>query len=68
VVKAGQGSLTAYSTALGETARTQYLTRRGLTVEELFKRVRIAVKDATNGKQVPWESSSLLGDFYFAGK
>jgi len=26
------------------------------------------VKQETNGKQVPWETSSLIRDFYFAGK
>lgn len=26
---------------------------------------RVAVMDATHGTQVPWESSSLFGDFYF---
>jgi hypothetical protein len=37
-------------------------------VEELFKRVRIDVQKETQDKQTPWESSSLVGDFYFAGK
>ncbi len=36
-----------------------------LSIEEVFKRVRAAVKDKTQGKQIPWESSSLIGDFYF---
>jgi hypothetical protein len=34
-------------------------------VETLFKRVRDAVVRGTNGSQVPWESSSLLGEFAF---
>jgi formylglycine-generating enzyme required for sulfatase activity len=37
----------------------------GVPVEELLKRVRAGVKQQTNGEQVPWESSSLVGDFYF---
>lgn len=39
----------------------------GLTIEEVFKRVRIAVRNSTGGQQTPWESSSLTGDFYFSG-
>jgi hypothetical protein len=37
-----------------------------LSVEHLFKRVRAGVVKATTGKQIPWESSSLIGDFFFA--
>jgi formylglycine-generating enzyme required for sulfatase activity len=72
------GILIAYSTAPGEVAAdgdgrnspyTEALTRnmRDLhePVEQVFKRVRIGVMSATSGKQVPWESSSLTGDFYF---
>src|SRR4029079_2919228 len=36
-----------------------------LGIEEVFKRVRISVRNLTQGKQVPWESSSLIGDFHF---
>ena len=42
-----------------------YITEPGWTIERVFKQVRIAVVNETRGKQVPWESSSLLGDFYF---
>jgi hypothetical protein len=34
----------------------------GIGVEEMFKRVRVAVQRQTSGQQVPWESSSLVGD------
>jgi carboxyl-terminal processing protease len=37
----------------------------GLPVEILFKRVRLAVASETERRQVPWESSSLTGDFCF---
>jgi uncharacterized caspase-like protein len=37
----------------------------GLQIEQLFKRVRIAVAEETGRVQVPWESSSLTGDFCF---
>ncbi len=36
-----------------------------LKVEELFKKVRIAVSQKTGDKQVPWENSSLKSEFYF---
>ena len=37
----------------------------GLKIEDTFKRVRVAVQDKSGAQQVPWESSSLTGDFYF---
>jgi hypothetical protein len=33
----------------------------------MFKRVRVAVSQATGDAQTPWEASSLVGDFYFSG-
>jgi uncharacterized caspase-like protein len=75
---APSGSLIAYATAPGAVASdgpgrngiyTQELLRHlrttGLTVEEVFKRVRIGVRARTDGVQTPWEASSLTGDFYF---
>jgi hypothetical protein len=71
------GTLVAYSTAPGRVARdgtgrngayTAELLKQirvpGLPIEELMKRVRGSLKQLTNGEQVPWESSSLVGDFY----
>ena len=37
----------------------------GLPIEEAFKRVRVAVNKATQGRQTPWDSSSLTEDFRF---
>ena len=37
----------------------------GLRIEDVFKRVRVVVQDKSGMQQVPWESSSLTGDFYF---
>nr|VFJ47737.1 MAG: Caspase domain-containing protein [Candidatus Kentron sp. FW]VFJ62276.1 MAG: Caspase domain-containing protein [Candidatus Kentron sp. FW] len=37
----------------------------GLSIEQLFKRIRISVSKETRGRQVPWESTSLRGDFFF---
>src|SRR6185312_6201784 len=39
----------------------------GNKIEDVFKRVRIAVQAKSNGRQIPWESSSLVCDFYFSG-
>lgn len=77
---APSGTLIAYATAPGSVASdgsvrnglyTQELLKNmavaGLSIEEVFKRVRVAVRGATGGKQTPWESSSLTGDFYFTG-
>lgn len=38
----------------------------GLAIEQVFKEVRVAVLDATHGKQTPWDTSSLTTDFAFA--
>ena len=76
---AATGTLIAYATAPGSVAAdgdgrnglyTQHLLRQmavpDMQVERAFKRVRVAVMAETDGKQTPWESSSLTGDFYFA--
>ena len=49
-----------YTKALAEA-----MLQEGLKIEELLKRVRISVAEDTNNKQIPWESSSLIGDFSF---
>lgn len=73
------GMFIAYSTAPGDVAAdgsgrnspytqalTQEMREAGEPIEMVFKRVRVEVMVATSGKQVPWEHSSLTGDFYFA--
>jgi uncharacterized caspase-like protein len=77
-IDAARGTLIAYATAPGAVAAdgsgdnglyTRELLRAlsvpGLTAEEVFKRVRIGVARATDERQIPWESSSLTGDFVF---
>jgi hypothetical protein len=72
------GSLVVYATAPGEVAAdgparngvfTRHLIKHmqtpNLTVEQILKRVRIDVAAETKQRQIPWESSSLMGDFYF---
>ena len=73
------GSIVAFATAPGAEAAdgssgnglyTSQLLRHmatpGLKVEDVFKRTRVAVKQMSGGRQIPWESTSLEGDFYFA--
>lgn len=74
------GSIVAYATSPESVASdgtgkngvyTKHLLKQimipGLTIEQVFKAVRNGVIDETNNKQVPWESTSLRGDFYFSG-
>jgi hypothetical protein len=56
----GAGADSPYTTALLTAARTP-----GLPIEQAFKQVRVAVNKATDGRQTPWESSSLTEDFRF---
>jgi formylglycine-generating enzyme required for sulfatase activity len=57
----GSGRNSPYTEALSQAMRNLHEP-----VEQVFKHVRVGVMSATSGKQVPWESSSLTGDFYFA--
>jgi uncharacterized caspase-like protein len=56
----GNGRNSPYTEALMKSVQ-----REGLTVEQVFKEVRAALLEQSGGKQVPWESSSLVSDFYF---
>lgn len=56
----GAGTSSPYTNALVVSAREP-----GLPIEEAFKRVRLAVNKATEGRQIPWESSSLTSEFFF---
>ena len=79
-VDAPTGTLIAYSTAPGRVAAdgtgrngayTEILLKQmrvpGVNVLDMFQDVRAQVVKQSAGKQVPWESSSLVGRFYFAG-
>ncbi|MDM8550055.1 SUMF1/EgtB/PvdO family nonheme iron enzyme [Desulfobacterales bacterium HSG2] len=78
-MNAPTGSIIAYATAPGSLAKdgtgrngvyTKHLIRHmrtpGLTIERVLKNTRIDVARETGRKQIPWEHSSLMGDFYFA--
>ena len=60
VAEDGDGADSPYTTALLAAAREP-----GLPIEAAFKRVRVAVNKATEGRQTPWDSSSLVDDFRF---
>ncbi len=80
IVDAPNGSIVGYSTAPGTEAldgtdgHSPYFSAfqkhaqvPNVPIEQLFKRVRLEVNNTTEGKQVPWESSSLTSDFTFFG-
>src|SRR5205085_5469826 len=77
-MNAPTSTLIAYATAPGKTASDgaganglytsellAAMRTPGLAIEDVFKQVRIKVRDKSGGQQVPWEASSLTGDFYF---
>ncbi|MBX3622949.1 MAG: SUMF1/EgtB/PvdO family nonheme iron enzyme [Rhizobacter sp.] len=77
-IDAPKGSLIAFATSPGKVALdgrgrngvyTKHLLANlgapGLRVEDVFKRVRVGVTEESQGQQVPWENTSLTGDFYF---
>ena len=73
------GTFVSFSTAPGQVADdgegqrnspfTRHLLRAmrqpGQPIELTFKEVRRAVIDETKGSQVPWDNSSLVGNFMF---
>ena len=54
----GSGADSPYTSALLSAAKEP-----GLSIEDTFKRVRVSVNKATEGRQTPWDSSSLTDDF-----
>jgi tetratricopeptide (TPR) repeat protein len=78
-IDAPVGTLIAYATAPGRTAsdgkgRNGLYTQKllaamrvpGLKIEDVFKQVRSEVRRQSNNQQIPWEASSIEGDFYFS--
>lgn len=73
------GTYLAFATSPGNVAEdgdenasnglfTQYLLKelqRPARIEDLFKRVRLQVRQKSQGRQIPWDSSSLEDDFAF---
>jgi len=80
-IDTASGSLVAFAAAPGQIAAdgasgnspytaalASAMRQPGLTVEQVFKKVRVQVETTTGGTQTPWEESSLRGDFYFSGE
>ena len=44
----------------------QEMPRKDARIEDVFKRVRLQVRQSSQGRQIPWESTSLEDDFVFA--
>ena len=77
-MKKARGSFIAYATAPGSVASdgsgrnglyTQELIKAlrkpGLTIEQVFKEVRMNVMRLSGDKQYTWDSSNIIGEFYF---
>lgn len=75
------GSLIVFSTAPGQVARDgngevspftggflRYAALPNLDIRQMLTRVRSYVAEETGNQQVPWDNSSLLGDFYLVPK
>ena len=74
-----KGYIIAYSTSPGRTASDSpkrqnsiyteaflsHLSEKHLPIESFFKKVRVTVYTLSGGRQVPWEHTSLIGQFYF---
>ena len=74
---APQGTLIAFSTSPGQVSKESDSCKHGIytkcllqhmddvriSIEEMFKRVRTALAKETNGDQISWEHTSLIGDF-----
>jgi uncharacterized caspase-like protein len=78
-VDAPPGTYLAFATAPGNVAEdgdalsgnglfTQFLLKelqRPASIESVFKRVRLQVRQKSQGRQIPWDSSSLEEEFAF---
>jgi uncharacterized caspase-like protein len=78
-LNAGKDTYIAYSTSPNHVANdnpdgknswftealADLITQPGLTVDDVFTRVRLKVENATRGSQTPWSQTSLTSKFYF---
>ena len=79
VPRSVKGAAILYSAGPGETAQDGPPGRNGVftgallkalnipgrTVEQVFRDTARRVREATGGRQTPWNNSSLIGEFYF---
>jgi hypothetical protein len=77
-VQAPVGMFIAYATAPGTTAADgsgpnspfttallKHIETPGLELRQMITRVRADVRTSTRGRQIPWDTSVLEGDFFF---
>jgi formylglycine-generating enzyme required for sulfatase activity len=75
-MSAAKGTIISFATGSGQTAADgkgenglytgsllKFIKQPGLTIERVFKKTRQVVADKSDGRQVPWESNSMVGDF-----
>ncbi len=80
-VQAPSGTLIAFATGPGQVAldgaghNSPYsaalaaeVPSAGIGIEEVFRRARRKVLEVSNGRQTPWEHSSLTAEFFFRPK
>ena len=78
VTRGSVGTLIGYATAPGEVgidgvgdnglytaSLVRLMQEPDLKIEDMFKKIRVAVEKESRGKQIPWEYSLLVGDFFF---
>jgi len=78
ISEAPKGTFITYSTSPGRVAADgsgrnspytesmiRHMNKEGLQIEDVFKGVRKDLGRKTGGQQIPWELSSLEGEFYF---
>ena len=79
-LKATEGSMIVYATAPGQvaqdgsgrhspftTALLKHMETPNLEIQSMISRVREDVHKSTGKKQVPWTSTSILGEYYLNG-
>jgi hypothetical protein len=79
-MNAPTGSLIAYATSPGTTASDgggdnglytsailNHIYEEDISILQMFQKVRREVREVSGGTQIPWESTSLEGDFYLRG-
>lgn len=77
-VYAPKGMIIGYATSPGQVAYDgdgengaytdaflKHVSTHGTTIEDLFKRVRNTLSSSTRSRQISWEHTSLMGDFFF---
>jgi tetratricopeptide (TPR) repeat protein len=77
-MKRARGSFIAFATAPGSVASDgdgrnglytqeflKALRKPGLTIEQVFKEVRMNVMRLSGDRQYTWDSSNIIGEFYF---